>query len=533
MATEAQLLAGLKAADAAGNTEDARHFADAIKAVRASAQTPPAQEPPGVMGTVVDMARAIPGGLAKGVTATAGIPGDVNALLSAGGDWALSKLGMAPEDVKGFQQSRQDNAPAMQVPTSQALNDTVSKPFGGYYQPKTVPGEYTETVASFAPAALVGGGGGGGIGGNIARRVARAVVPGVASEAAGQATKDSDYSEYEGLARAGGALAGGMLQGGVEGLLGRPKAASAPSQDELGKLKSAAYKAAEQQGVVISPQSFQKFATDLGDDLTKNHVVQSELHKNALSALDVVQQEAAVGKPLTLERADAIRQAINNAVEQAGTATNGGDERLAMKIKGALDDYLDNLTPSDVVNGDPKVAVPILREARSLAQRQFKGEEIQKLIDLAKNQASSNFTGAGVEQALRVQFKNLNAKLIKYPSMAKGFTDAEREAIATVAKGGPMGNAMRWIGKWAPTGVVPISAGAYLAGGPMEAGIGALAIPAVGMVGRMGATAATKKNAEMAAALMRAGPNGAPVARGATSVPKQLLLDALLSQGAR
>lgn len=36
MATEAQLLAGLKAADAAGNTADAQHFADQIKALRAA-----------------------------------------------------------------------------------------------------------------------------------------------------------------------------------------------------------------------------------------------------------------------------------------------------------------------------------------------------------------------------------------------------------------------------------------------------------------------------------------------------------------
>jgi hypothetical protein len=45
MATEDQLIQGLKAADAAGNTADAQHFADQIKALRASASAPDAPKP--------------------------------------------------------------------------------------------------------------------------------------------------------------------------------------------------------------------------------------------------------------------------------------------------------------------------------------------------------------------------------------------------------------------------------------------------------------------------------------------------------
>src|SRR5512146_3140846 len=44
MATEAQLLAGLKAADAAGNAADAQHFAEQIKALRASQVAPTGQQ---------------------------------------------------------------------------------------------------------------------------------------------------------------------------------------------------------------------------------------------------------------------------------------------------------------------------------------------------------------------------------------------------------------------------------------------------------------------------------------------------------
>ena len=42
MATEAQLIEGLRRADAAGNTADAQRFATAIKAMRASPAQPAA-----------------------------------------------------------------------------------------------------------------------------------------------------------------------------------------------------------------------------------------------------------------------------------------------------------------------------------------------------------------------------------------------------------------------------------------------------------------------------------------------------------
>lgn len=52
MATEEQLLAGLKAADAAGNTADAQHFADQIKAMRGSSQPQQAGPQPSLMQTI-------------------------------------------------------------------------------------------------------------------------------------------------------------------------------------------------------------------------------------------------------------------------------------------------------------------------------------------------------------------------------------------------------------------------------------------------------------------------------------------------
>lgn len=509
-------------------------------------QFPAQQEKPSVP---VDMARSVPGGLAKGVSALAGIPGDFRELGGAALDWISNKTGGDPQAGSNFKDAANKGFGALlgavsmepsligmsvPLPGSAEINDTVSKPFGGYYEPKTMPGKYAETAASFAPNALSPG--------SVAARAARVAVPAVTSETAGQVAKK--YAPgWEPAARAAGALAGGIGTGMVEGAMSRAKPVS---MEELGKAKSAAYQAADQAGVVISPQSFQKFATDLGSTITKQNVVQADIHPHTLAALKVLQDEAASGVPMSLSRADAVRQAVNGAIEKASGATgSNSDLRLAMKVKQGLDDYLDALTPADTLSGDAAVAVPLLKEARGLAQREFKAKQIQELMDLAENQASTNYSASGYEQALRAQFKNFNAKLIKDPGLAKSFSDAERAAIKKVAQGGPLGNVLRWAGKFSPNGPVQTNMasslgmgtggglGYVLSGGnPVAAGAGAMAGQALtlgtGAAARSGATALTARNARIAEELMRAGPNAANP--GATAIPRNVLLSTLLSQ---
>lgn len=465
-----------------------------------------------------DMVRAIPGGVAKGVAGLVGTPSSVINLASNLGRKVVGRPWIPDEDPRA--------ATFMGIPTVGQGEAALSAPTHGFYKPQTIPGQYTETAASFLPNAVAPS--------SLTQRLARVLIPAGTSETAGQLTAGTPL---EPVARAVGALAGGVGEGFAEGAGARARGA-APSLDELQAAKEATYRAANNAGVVISPNSFQNFATDLGTNLTRNHVIQADIHPSTLSAINIIQDEAAAGAPISLERADAIRQAVNGAIEKAA-GPNGSktDLRLAMKVKGGLDDYLDSLGPQDVLSGDPQTAVPILRQARDIAQRQFKGEQIQKMMDLAANSASTNYSASGYEQALRVQFKNLNAQLIKNPSLANTYTDAEREAIQRVAEGGPVGNALRYIGKFSAHG--PVSAGAGMGIGALlghsvgaggaEGGIaGAIAVPMIGEMGRAGATALTERNARLAAELMR---RGAPPPTNTPSVVNSGLIPLLLSRG--
>jgi hypothetical protein len=482
-------------------------------------QYPKTQKP----NALIDSIRSIPGGLAQGAAGLAGFPGDIESGLNVGADWIMEKLGADPQRIQDIRKYREENRP-LQLPTSEGINKTISTPFGGYYQPQTPEGKQTESVARFALMALSPG--------RAIERIGRAVFPGVLSEDARAAVEKTRFAPLAPLAAAGGALIGGGGMSLAEGLKAARAAPKALSMKQLGDAKTALYETARQKGVVIAAPAWKKFAEDVTEKLNKKPF-RSDLHPNALSALKTLSDETG---DVTLENADAIRQVIDDAIEAASKNTNKGDYARSTEIKSMLDNFLDNLekSPNTTLSGDPAIAVPILKEARGLAQREFKAKQIQKLIDLAENQAGANYSASGVGQALRTQFKNLNADLIKNPNLAKSFSKEERDAIVKVVQGGPLENALRLIGKLAPTNNISMGVGPSLGaaagsmfGGPVGAGVGAVAVPAVGAGARLGATAITSRNARLAEELMR---RGMPIANPRTSAAQ--IANLLLSQQA-
>lgn len=189
MATLEQLTEALKRADAAGNVEDARALARAIRDMQSKSKEP---------STAMDVVRSIPGGLAKGAAAVAGLPGDIGNALNYGFNAGLDYLTGRTEPTP-YRES---------VVSTGNIANTIAKPAGGFYEPQTTAGKYAETIASFAPAALAPGG--------AVARGARVVVPATASEAAGQATEGTALEPY---ARIGGALVGGGITAAAPGVM--------------------------------------------------------------------------------------------------------------------------------------------------------------------------------------------------------------------------------------------------------------------------------------------------------------------------
>lgn len=277
---------------------------------------------------------------------------------------------------------------------------------------------------------------------------------------------------------------------------------SAPTKETLKRAAEDAYKRADESGVVVTPESFGALKEKIAGELRE---IDPTLHPDATAALKrVMDSEGA----LSLQKLETLRRIAKDAEGSIKPA----DQRLAGKIVDEIDDYIEGLTEKDVLAGDAAKA-SALKEARGLYSRAKKAEELDRLVERAELTAS-NFSGSGMENALRTEFR----ALAKNDRKIRRFTKEEQEAIRKVATGAPLENALRLLGKFAPTGIVSsaLSAGAgFIAGGPA----GAALLPAAGGAARYGAARMTMRNATRANELVRRGPQ--------KSDPKKALSEAL------
>ncbi len=368
-------------------------------------------------------------------------------------------------------------------------------------------GDFVEGVTSapFAPFA-------GGVA-NVAGQQSRQAAEALGAGPTGQA-----------VAEFGGALAGGMgtqaAQRGAQFMATRPPT---PQMEALRRAKNAAYDAADSAGVVVKSDRIRRAVADIGK-AAKDKGLDKNVTPKAAGAMRRLMMEADEGADLSLTDIDTLRKVIRRAAE----TTDRGDKAVALAMRNELDDFLDDLKPKDLVSGDP-AAVQTLKQARALNTRLSKGEQIDDMIESATERASQ-FSGSGLENALRTEFR----ALARNPKKMKLFTPEEQAAIRAVNRGSPMANFFRMIGKLAPTGVVSggvgAGGGAAIGGalaGPPGAVIGGTAVPAVGAAGRGVATGLTSQAANEARNMMLRG-YGAP--QLPSSVPAGLTAGLLAGQ---
>lgn len=318
----------------------------------------------------------------------------------------------------------------------------------------------------------------------------------------------------------GGAAVGAatpIIARGLSGLFSREAAkTAAPSIEDLKTQAGALYDAARNSGVTMN----QKGTISLSDEMfqiARDEGLVSPTGRIASSyprINDVLKtfDDFANGS-MDVSQMQATRRTLQDAAKSA----DAGERRLGTIMLKKFDDVVDQ-------------GVPQLKDANALYHRAKKGELIDTAIELAGSRAGQ-FSGSGFENALRTEFRNLDRQIIK--GQLKGITDEEAAAIKKVANGGPLENAARWLGKFAPTGVIPaIGAGGGMfaignaIGGPAAGGIAAGTALGSGALARKIATGMQSKNAAIASALMRRG-GTAPV----LSVGQKRIAQALLNSG--
>lgn len=341
-----------------------------------------------------------------------------------------------------------------------------------------------------------------------------------------QLASQGDYQKAHPIASAAAGLAGGLMampQGMTQNLLlksaASPAAAAVPSIADLKSVAHQAYDRVDNAGHVVSDTAYDAMVNDLKSKLA-NEGIDKTLHPNAIAAYNRLAE--AQGNPITFKGLDTLRKVSSDAI--GASAMNKADQRLGYAVQNHIDDFVNGLKPADIMGAtDPTSTIADLAEARDAWSRASQAQLIQNQIDKAGIKASANYSQSGVENALRQQFKSL---ALNDKAMAR-LAPEVREAVKDVAKGSPMGNILRFVGKYAPHGPVATLAGMGVGsmmggvGGAAEGGLASLAVPMAGEAARTGATKITQAAAQKAlqtAALGRA-PAAAPAALSIPSLP--------------
>jgi len=307
----------------------------------------------------------------------------------------------------------------------------------------------------------------------------------------------------------GGVL--GALTGGVAGgLMSRAQNAAVPTTQELADQAAALYQAARASGVTASPQMTNGIANTIeGIARAENVVLPSgkvnPTYPKLTGILNVFDEYK--GRPLDVGQMQAIRRNLQDAAK----SLDPGERRVATMMLGEFDDFAHGVAPE-------------LAEASNLYWKSKMGELIEETVDLAENR-SSQYSQSGMDNALRTQFRQLNAQIIK--GRVRGVTPDLAAQVKKVAEGGPIENFARAAGKFSvrgPVSAIPsILAGTAGAGvgGPVGAALAAGAVALPGEIGRRVAERGTVRNAQVAAALARAG--GALPSQAYTPVAQALV----------
>jgi len=452
------------------------------KNLLAGVRTQDIKPEPSFSDYAIDAARTIPGGLAQGAAAVAGLPGDVEEILNRFGD---KVTGITPEQRNVSKQY----GFVPRFPTSAGINKVLSAPTGGYYQPKYTPGEYAQTVAEFVPGVFGGEG-------SLIKRGINTAASALGSEALGRQAKGT---MFETPLRIAGALFGHGASNKAQKIaetgsltdLGAAEKATASVADK----KTAAdtfYNAARDSDFTLSSPSFDNFKSSILA-MAKKEGIKPGLTTKADTLVNMINDMSG---NISLSDLHDIRKIASKT-----TMVPDKQDRQAVRlVLDKVDDYISGLKRSDVTSGDPSTAVAFLEEAKKLWRQGSQGDVIEQTIQKARDKSGPLLND--LDQQTRKAFQKLRDN-------ARGFSrlDSEvQDAVKAVASGSSLGHNIAYgFGKLFPTtsvggGVTAMGEAALSFLNPAAA-----ALPIVGIAPKVYSAVQTGRAARLASVLARGG----------------------------
>lgn len=219
----------------------------------------------------------------------------------------------------------------------------------------------------------------------------------------------------------------------------KPRARMTPT--ELKAASRAAYKEADEAGVIFTPTGVARVSREVKDAATE-FGFDPILHPQFARAIERL-DEVAAGN-VTFKGMDVLRK-----VAKASASSLKDEERaLGMMMIDKIDDLMENSKTFEALTGATEQAADAVRKARDLWGRAKRTELIETAVRNAELRASSTGSGGNVNNAIR---QNLRA-LLTNPKDARKFSEKERAQIEKVVRGTAPLNTLRLIGKLSPEG---------------------------------------------------------------------------------
>lgn len=283
---------------------------------------------------------------------------------------------------------------------------------------------------------------------------------------------------------------------------------AAPTIDALKTEARGIYRKVDDLGVTVKADELGRLSNSIAESV-KQQGFNARIHPKVNAALDEIADQAT--GDLTISELDVVRRVARAAAK----SIEPDEARLGSMMVGKIDDFMDDIPPAAIRQGNSSEVGLLMRQGRHLWGRARRAEMLEDAVEKARNQAS------GFENGIRTQFRAiLNSK-----KKSKGFTPDELDALKKVVRGAPVENTLRALGKFGFTegqsSSMLLSSLGVAGGAAVGGGIGAASVPIIGQTSRAIAQRLTRENARLASDLVKSGNNAFEIAKSyARNTPK-------------
>jgi hypothetical protein len=233
------------------------------------------------------------------------------------------------------------------------------------------------------------------------------------------------------------------LATGTAGSVKRPQKQEALSTQALDRIATDRYDQLQRSGVQLKTDEFVNAMDDIAKGLRQEGYTPKAFPKVA----GAIEELTSTAQPKDWTELQALRKMIRSGQK----SIEPEERRMASILLDDYDNYLMTVPKDSIASGDMKNAGQLWSEARNAYSKMKKSEVFEDMLNEAKLDRSK-FTQSGEENSLAKQLR----QLAKNDKKMRLFTKTEQDAIEQAAKGGNVQNMLKFFGRFAPTGVVPV-----------------------------------------------------------------------------